>query len=284
VNTFRDKNKNIMVFTNSSHSAVLVHEYLARRQSEKADLIHEHTNVVDVRAIEHKWSRETDRLLLVCEEGSSKFLEIENVQCVIHFDFPVSKGSFAHRLWFMRRNFIRQPHERAEVQRDTASTAETIPKSDTGPDSQAEQGLEEDDGQSISLNVRNEIFLSDNDDERIFSIVLFTKEDKVYSEGFVNYLSRIGISHKYLPESLLKMAHKIKAKDEAYKKDLAVCPYVKSFGKCFNEIPSSCPYRHSFYPDKDAPCLLDDQLRLPDEGYVKVSGLRLGTALHLVLG
>jgi len=252
VNTFRDKNKNIMVFTNSSHSAVLVHEYLARRQSEKADLIHEHTNVVDVRAIEHKWSRETGRLLLVCEEGSSKFLEIENVQCVIHFDFPVSKGSFAHRLWFMRQNFIRQPQERAEVHKDT------------------------DDGQSISLNVRNEIYLSDNDDERIFSIVLFTKEDKVYSEGFVNYLSRIGISHKYLPESLLKMAHKIKAKDEAYKKDLAVCPYVKSFGKCFNEIPSSCPYRHSFYPDKDAPCLLDDQLRLPDEGYVKVSGLRLG--------
>ncbi len=42
-------------------------------------------------------------------------------------------------------------------------------------DSQAEQGLKEDDGQKISLNDPNEVYLSDNDDERISLIMLFTK-------------------------------------------------------------------------------------------------------------
>ncbi len=248
VNSFVTKNKNIIVFTNSSHNAVLVHEFLIKSQTAVADLIHEHTNGSNVREIERRWALETGSpLLLICEEGSSKFLDIDNAQCVINFDFPISKSSFANRMWFMRRNFTRQLRPEKNIKE------------------------EDEDTNSLCLNIHNEVHLSENDDERIFSIVLFTKEDHIYSDSFVSYLNRIGIDRSYLPSSLLKMARKVKIRDEIYKKSLAVCSYVKSFGKCFNEVPSSCPYRHGFYPDKDTLCMLDDKLHLPDEGYVKVT-------------
>ncbi len=103
------------------------------------------------------------------------------------------------------------------------------------------------------------------------SFIFFTKEDKNYSEGLLNFLNRIGHEKKYLPENLIKLAERRKRKNELIKKGFMICPYIKSYGKCMNEVPSSCIYRHKFDPVVDQIIKLDSDLTLPDEGLIKVN-------------
>ena len=72
----------------------------------QTNLIVEQTNMPEIREIQYNWQQPSSNLkILICEESMSKFLEIDNAQAIIHYDFPSSKTIFGDRLWFMRKHF-----------------------------------------------------------------------------------------------------------------------------------------------------------------------------------
>lgn len=119
----------------------------------------------------------------------------------------------------------------------------------------------------IQLTGENEIVRDDND--RILSFILLTKRDKIYSEGLLNYLRRVGFEEKSIPKLLIEMASKRAAKNELDKLSLPLCPYVKSFGECMSLNKTSCRYRHKPSAKADEIRLLDENYPMPSEGYIK---------------
>lgn len=234
----------------------------------KISLIVEQTSMSEIREIQDKWLQpllHTSRLrILICEESMSKFLEIDNAQAIIHYDFPSSKTIFGNRLWFMRKHFSPLKEESIISSKESTSIGRDVNDNVLMDNKNAVDNL--------TIKYDNEISHLVNDEDRLCSFILFTKEDKNYSEGLINFFLRIGHNKKYIPPDLLRTAEKRSVKTEAIKVEqkFLICPYVKKFGKCMEHIPSSCVFRHKFDPVADKICSLDDSLMLPSEGLVKV--------------
>ena len=287
--------KNTIVFTNKSDSAVCLHDYMKHKlMLPNVSLALEHTNVLNMREIEKQWSLSQEWQILICEDSVSKYLDIDNAQCIIHFDFPVSRSSFGNRLWFMRRHFtvvkkvfkedrdlrttLMQKKNQTAANTSTpieskVASFDNIKDLNNNTDTDLlEAGIEKpDELDDFNLTIKNELQLIERDEDRLCSFIFFTKEDKHYSEGLLNFLSRIGNERKYLPSNLIKLAEKRQIKNELIKKNFLLCPHIKSYGKCMNEIPSSCIYRHKFDPIVDKIQNLDADLTIPDEGLIKVN-------------
>ena len=266
VKIINEKKKNTIIFTSQSEHALYIYNYLITKLNySNVNVIAESTNISTIREIQKIWTKSETFQILICVESVSKFLEIDNSQCIIHFDFPNSKSTFGNRLWFMRKYFTTQKKTNINSKQDEAKEEQKLQDLDNN------LANAKDDLESLNLELENENQHPEKDEERLCSFLLFTKNDKHYSEGLINFLNRIGHDTKYLPRNLIKMAEKRRQKNELVKKDFMVCPHVKAYGKCMNPIPSSCIYRHKFYPEIDKIVNLDTDLTMPDEGFVKVS-------------
>lgn len=270
--TIKEKKKNTIIFTNKSNHAVNLYNLLTNelQVQAKISLIVEQTIMSEIRQIQHKWQtppKPTSRLrILILEESMSRFLEVDNAQAIVHYDFPSSKTVFGDRLWFMRKHF-------SPLKEESISSSVTETKS---VDRDLNDNIlmdNKNDVDNLQIKYDNVISHLANDEDRLCSFILFTKEDKNYSEGLINFLLRIGHNKKYIPSDLLRIAEKRSVKTEAVKVEqkFLICPYVKKFGKCMEHIPSSCVFRHKFDPVADKICSLDENLMLPGEGFVKVT-------------
>lgn len=265
VKTINEKKKNTIIFTSQSDHALYIYNYLVTKLNySNVNVIAESTNISSIRDIQKVWTKSDTFQILICVESVSKFLEIDNAQCIIHFDFPNSKTSFGNRLWFMRKYFTMAKKTTADDKHSELNEDQKL------QDLNNNLTNAKDDLESLNLVLENENQHPEKDEERLCSFLLFTKNDKHYSEGLINFLNRIGHDTKYLPKNLIKMAEKRRQKNELIKKDFQICPHVKAYGKCMDPLPSSCIYRHKFYPEIDKICSLDDDLTMPDEGLVKV--------------
>ena len=240
--------KNTVIFVNKMDSAARLFSLL-KHQFLGMDSLNESSKASEIKEIEVKWAKnDKNGLILICDEFTSRNLGIENADCVVNYDFPATKTSFANRLWYMRRYF--------STRRKTK-----------------EKKCEEENGNDDRMDVviKDEIQLPEDESERLRSFILFTEKDLVHAEGLLNFLMRIGYDEQYLPKNLLDRNKKRQVKNEAKKKDnREICPYLNSFGRCMSEIPASCVFRHKFYPEIDKQRDIFNGLMIPSEGFVKV--------------
>jgi hypothetical protein len=294
--------KNTIVMTKNNMHCKTLFDTLAALGYSHIACINEQSKQAHIDRVEQEWAKWTPKkinsstvlssknnnLILVCVESMLKCINISNAQCVLHYDFAPSKSSFGERLWLMRNRFplVKEftvstwsSKSQLSVSSSSAITPATlntkvnnkniIKNKSTKNETDIEE--EEDDSSSV-FESRDESQFVDNDRQRITSYVLLTEDDKHYSEGLLNYLLRIGVEKKYLPSMLFDMANKRREKKEAAKSDRSLCAFIKSYGKCMasNFSANNCPYRHKLDPFHDQLHYLDDEFRIPNEGFIEV--------------
>jgi superfamily II DNA/RNA helicase len=244
------------------------------------NLIHKGAKALDIKQIEQKWkeiddkpisydennnSKENKNLILIIDQSSINYVNIDNAKCIIHYDFPETKSAFAQRLWFMRKFFAKEKTV-SPTQYDT-TTATTTDESTHINLNEIEQEARSKVELNLELLGDSELVL--DDDQRILSFIFLTKYDKEYSEGLLNFLRRIGFNERYIPRLLVQMAQRRASKKELTKETTSLCHYVKSFGECMEINKMNCKYRHKPNARSEAIHLLDEETPMPSEGYVK---------------
>ena len=170
---------------------------------------------------------------MIQSDAANKRVNVDNARCVIHFDLPSSKGSFAHRLWHMRRHFGVQGEAAAAASSNNASASAVVD---------------------------------------LCSFLFFTPDDRAVSAGLLAHLKRVGHDEHTLPAAFVSLAKRSDERDEEARASLPLCPFVKSYGQCVDNganVAHRCPYRHAASAQHDAMHRLDDELCVPNEGYVR---------------
>ena len=269
------QNKNTVIFTNKHESVIEIGKVLINMHDyANVNLVHRGISAINIQQIENKWnSFDSDsqqshatrtyknrNLILIIEQHSINHININNAKCVIHYDFPASKKALADRLWFMRKYFA-VPKSILCPSKDESFCSSQIDINEVESDACKEK---------LNVKLEGKTELVQDDKDRILSYILLTKRDKDYSEGFLNYLRRIGFDEKNIPKVLIEMASKRAAKKEQDKIEYPLCPYVKSYGECLHINRTSCLYRHKPNQASEAIRLLDEDFYMPSEGYIKV--------------
>lgn len=272
--------KHTIIFTNKNESVIEIGKALINVYNyANVNLVHRGVSDLIIKKIETKWneidskpslglkSNENKNLILIVEQHSINYLNIDNARCILHFDFPKSKAALSERLWFMRKYF---PMKKTLFSSSIAN--------------ENNEKLTETDAESVQENVDIELIgdteLVKKENERILSFILLTKKDKEYSEGFLNYLKRIGFDEKNIPKILIEMASRRCQKKEKEKSDYPLCPYIKSFGECMSINKTSCPFRHKPNLTADAIRLLDENFPIPSEGYINFKVAHVADTNH----
>jgi hypothetical protein len=268
----KTKAKNCIVIFASNHEiASKIYDYLYLEKAIPCHLIDENTNAMNINKKVEYWnsmSRATksgstssssatsnkphsifNDEILICTDKVINFVNIRNANCVIHFDFPQTKELFAKRLWYMKDNF--KFHRKNEPQTN-------------------------DNDKTAFDDIDDEFDLDRQNDEldHCRSYMLLTPKEYEYSQGLLNYLMRVGVNEKNLPEMLVKMAEEKKNSKEMFKIEKPLCPYVKSYGKCVSPL-KNCDHRHFLHIKEDALREISSDksniLCVPNEGFVKVN-------------
>jgi superfamily II DNA/RNA helicase len=173
----QEKQKNTVIFTNKSDQAIFLYDYLTNKLNyTNINVIIEHTNVSNINEIQNAWSLNTKLQILICEDSMSKLIEIDNAQCIIHYDFPSSKICFGNRLWFMRRYFTinkktyteEKPTVSNSSKKENINSNENLKINDNNNDNKMEAleaGVEQD--QELNVIIENELQLIEKDEERL---------------------------------------------------------------------------------------------------------------------
>jgi hypothetical protein len=285
--------KNTIVITKNSMHCKTLFDTLAALSFSNIACINEQSKQSHIDRIEQEWANwvtkktnsKNNNMILVCVESMLKCININNAQCILHYDFAPSKSLFGERLWLMRKYFpllkestVSRWSTKSQLSLSSSTTVPVKLDSNNNNNNRYNNNNNKSIASEIDLDDDRSVFESrdepqfvENDHQRITSYVLLTEDDKHYSEGLLNYLLRIGVEKKYLPSMLFDMAKKRKEKKEAAKSDRSLCPYIKSYGKCMSQNSStSCPYRHKLDPFHDQLRYLDEEFRIPNEGFIEV--------------
>jgi len=271
--------KHTIIFTNKSESVIELGKVLINVYNySNVNLIHRGVADLIIKKIEKMWnevdsktnselkSHENKNLILIIEQHSVNYINIDNAKCILHYDFPKSKAALSERLWCMRKYFsvpktlFDQPNTKKDDDCES-NCMSTINLAEIEVESCKE---------NMNVHLVGDTELVKEDNQRILSFFLLTKKDKEYSEGFLNYLRRIGFDERKIPKMLIEMASERLVKREREKSNYPLCPYIKSFGECMSMNKSSCMYRHKPNSSADAIRLLDENFPMPSEGYVNV--------------
>ena len=201
--------KHTIIFTNKNDSAIEIGKALINVYNySNVNLVHSGVADLNIKKIEQKWNEidlktasnlkphENKNLILIVEQHSINYLNIDNARCILHFDFPKSKAALSERLWFMRKYF---PMKKTLFNPTSVSkNNETICSSTTNVTEIDVECCKE----NINIDLIGDSELVKEDNERILSFILLTKKDKEYSEGFLNYLRRIGFDEKIFQKCL----------------------------------------------------------------------------------
>jgi hypothetical protein len=261
------------------------------------DSVEAQTNYLEIEKINQKWKRIDSHLVLIIENDAVENVEIDNAKCVIHYDIPKTMNQFAQRLWFMSKNFNYYNNEQQQkgplYQNDIESElnlsyahsepssssfnqqTKIFPKSSTNLSSfLGNLGSIDLDKPLGARFVNNNYGGGDQPNIRLCSYIFLKRSQREKAEEFpcdlYDYLIRIGLDKKYMPKIFFEFVEKSRQRKEEAKKRIAICPYLKSFGKCMDLNPESCLFRHNFYPEIDHLKQLNDGFKIPNEGYIRV--------------
>jgi superfamily II DNA/RNA helicase len=294
------KIKNTVIFVNDRETGFNLYAQLNKANIFNVNLIHEYTQHKDIEKVEKLWNqynlnfikkltinRNSKKininLILIIQDSMLKYINIDCAKLVINFDLPSTKTVFSDRLWLMRRHFS----TRKEIYDENSNNKTMMPKSSTLEDIKSnnyytKEAQNQIIDHEIILNTSNgdqnndemsliENELVSNDDMRLCSVILFTLNDNDKSTvgSILNYLKRIGFNESKLCKSFVDIANKQVLdleKEKFYKK---LCPYVKAFGKCLEISRRKCQYRHVPNNKSDQMGYLNNDFRIPHEGYVR---------------
>ncbi|XP_046403020.1 uncharacterized protein LOC124168773 [Ischnura elegans] len=125
---------------------------------------------------------------------------------------------------------------------------------------------------STLMDNYRDIFSKDNKKSNCsVDIVVDINQPDLEIFGLIEFLQRLGMS---IPPELEALASKsLLRKEMMKKKDLLLCPKVKSFGECDK---SACKFRHAVLPDVDQP-----MEGLPKNGAVRIKVLNVFNASRI---
>ena len=209
-----------IIFINSQNDAFKLQEYLFGNNI-NSELIEENLYDNQIKSIIKAWSQVSDsaKRILILTQNMTNFVERNDANWVIHFDFPQIEQSvklrhvFAERLWYMRDNYkvdLDEDNNNSNKQDDKyhdKDDIEQINLLDAGP----------------TTTVVKEMF-----DKYPKSFILITENDKGLAESLLNYLTRIGIDEGRLPKLLFDMVEEQKQEKELKRNEYSLCPFIKA--------------------------------------------------------
>lgn len=242
----KNKGKNVLICANTFERTMKLFDYLFKKCNFQVDFVTHESRSPKIRLLEEKWNkRQSQGLLMVIQQQMLEQINLDKVKCVINYDFPLTKTAYALRLWTMRGYFM-EKKQFTEVISEDAKMDE-----------------------SFKVALCNDYHIVDKEPERLCSYIMLSKSSSPFAESLFNFLSRIGYKKNDFPSGFVKMAEEGRLEKDELKINHPLCPYIKTFGSCMNANPNSCKYRHRPNIQADKVEYLDNNLKIPTQGYVK---------------
>ncbi|RNA14464.1 ATP-dependent RNA helicase TDRD12 isoform X1, partial [Brachionus plicatilis] len=242
----KNRHHNVLICANTFERTIKLYDYLLKKCQIEVDCVTHESRSPKIHTLEEKWSqKQSQGMVMVIQQQMLEHLNIDSVKCVINYDFPLTKTAYAMRLWTMRSYFVQK--------RDLTEAKNDGPKSN----------------ESFRVEANSNGQWENMESDCLCSYLLLNKSSSGFAYSLFNFLSRIGYQKSCFPHGFLKMVEECRLKKEESKLEYPLCPYVKSFGSCMNANPNSCKYRHRPNRKVDQVGLLDKDLTVPAQGYVR---------------